>query len=150
MFKRVVSNVLLIYFRKAGKMLAPKLLCLIVVLVCSLDWSSGVNDDENSASALSSSSNPTVESGVSAKLLNAVKLLYCKTTEGEWFHIQERLDEFCYFNVGIFSQKVMSLFVGHVKQCVLANMSGIFYSPHLDRFVQVFFISKADLVRFKI
>jgi uncharacterized cupin superfamily protein len=40
------------------------------------------------------------------KHLNQLKTAYCQETAGEWFHRQERLDEFCHFNVGLFGNDV--------------------------------------------
>jgi hypothetical protein len=43
------------------------------------------------------------------KLLNDVKTLYCQSNTEEWFYIQERLNEMCHFNVGLFENKVINL-----------------------------------------
>jgi len=40
------------------------------------------------------------------QLMNSVKSEYCQLTQGEWFHRQERLNDFCHVNVALFGSQV--------------------------------------------
>jgi hypothetical protein len=48
----------------------------------------------------------SITSSNDGQLLNLVKSTYCEETQGEWFHRQERLSEFCHFNVALFGSNV--------------------------------------------